>query len=121
MAIRGDHIAQGFEQPVKKCFSAAAGKNSDANFQWEFHVGEFLFRFAAAPESSAKDAGERDAREGGRDVRTIVDVLVEKTPFAGRAAGFSNEFDGIDFEQKSCSAACLCGFGIKDVRLAKRE
>lgn len=47
--------------------------------------------------------------------------MVEKTAFARGPAGFANEFDGVDFEEKGRSAAVFGSFGIENVGFAEGE
>src|SRR5260370_28572837 len=119
MRIGGELVAERLEQSPEKRFSAAAWNHRHTDFQRKFRIGEFLPILAAAAEGGSKRTGESDARERRGNIRAIVDVLVEKTAFAGRAAGFADKFDRIDFDQECGSAAILCYFGIEDMRLAE--
>jgi len=106
---------------MEKSLSAAAGENSDADFQGDFRVGQFLFRLAAASECSAKGAGKRDAGERRRNIGAIIYILIEQAAFAGRAAGFANQFYGINLKEQSCGTSGFGGFGVEDVGLAEGE
>jgi hypothetical protein len=119
MTIGGEFVAERFEQSPEKHFSAPAWNHRHTDFQRKLRIGEFLPILAAAAEGGSKRTGESDARERRGNIRAIVDVLVEKAAFAGRAAGFADEFDRIDFDQESGSAAILCYYGIEDIRVAE--
>jgi hypothetical protein len=121
MATSCDCVTEWLEQAMEEPFAAATRKNRDANFERKFRVGKFLFRFAAAAECGAKGAREGHARERRRNVRAVVDVLVEQAAFAGGSTGLANQLDGINFDQECGGAAVFSGFWVEDVRFAKRE
>ncbi len=47
--------------------------------------------------------------------------MIEQTAFAGRAAGFADEFYGINLKEQGCGAAGFGGFGVEDAGLAERK
>lgn len=57
MPVRGDRVAEGFEEAVKKGFAAAARKNGDADLERELGIGEMLFCFTAAAQRRTKCSG----------------------------------------------------------------
>jgi hypothetical protein len=98
MPIGGEFVAKRLEQSAEKCLPAPAWDDRDADFQRKFRVRELLPTLAPTAKGSSKRTGEGHACERGGDIRPIVDVLVEKSAFAGRAAGFADESDGIYFD-----------------------
>jgi hypothetical protein len=47
--------------------------------------------------------------------------LIEQTAFAGRAAGFADEFYGINLKKQGGGAKRLSGLGVEHVCLAEGE
>jgi hypothetical protein len=68
-----------------------------------------------------KYVGERDAQEGRRGIRTVIDVMLERSSFPRGPAASAHEADRIDFYEERGGAAFGRSFGIKDVRLAERQ
>jgi hypothetical protein len=116
-----DSIAEWFEEAAKKRFTTAARQSGDANLERKSGVGECLARFAPAAKGRAESPGESHAGERGRDVRAVVDVLIEKAAIARWPARLANKLDGIHFQQKRGGATTLGGFRIENVSLTERE
>ena len=79
---------------------------------------QFRAVLAAPAEGGAEDLGDRDAQERRRDVRAVVDVLVEQPPEAAAAA---DQADRVDVQQQGGGAAVVGRLGVEDVGLAERQ
>jgi len=116
----GDGVTQGFEKFAKYAFAASAGENGDFAVKRHGGIDQFGPFFALAVQGASERFGQCGAHEGGTDIGSIVDILVQ-----GEAA-FSSSFapdkgDGIDIEQQGGGAFFLGGDGVEDVYGARAE
>jgi hypothetical protein len=114
-----DCVAERLKEAAQKIFAAAAGYDGNVDLQGKLSFSKLLAIFATASKCSAEGTRQSDTRKRRGSVRAIVDVLIEESTFTRWAAGFANEFDGIDFDKKCGSAALFSGFRIENVSFAK--
>ena len=107
-------IAQGLEQVAEQLIASATRQNVDFCAQGNGPRHEIRAMRALAFECRAKYAGDGNAGEGRRDIRTVRDVI-------HKCFAMAFEANGVEVEQHGRRASLLRGFGIKHMRPPKRQ
>jgi hypothetical protein len=94
-----DGIPERLEETTEECLSAAARKDRQLDAKRKFGLGELGAVSTRAVESRTEHARECDTQERRSDVRTVVDVLPERSGIALCVSRASDEADGVELEQ----------------------
>ena len=115
-----DFVTERLEKLPQKLFAAATRQTSERRFEWNRRVDERGPLLARAGDRAPKHPRERDAEKRRRGVGTIVDVRLERLPFAAITAS-ARERDGIDLDHQRRGAAVVGRFRIENVHTTKPE
>jgi hypothetical protein len=84
-------------------------------------VGQFRALLAPARQRCPEESRDRHCEEGRRDVRSVVDVLLERATLAGGAGPAADEADRIHVEEERHRAAVLLRLRVEDMCLPERQ